>query len=698
MEEIPKNESHTEQVQMPEDESKKPVSNKMVIALASGLSILALICIGLLLYILDVQKNTNSGIDLSAKNPQNIGEIEFDSSLEEVNQESVSGIDKMGSYTIQPQKMVREYGELFKAGELRVDWHKGAIPVSDAQMMEFLQSLDDEIDTDLEQSLFCNKDQENLSSCTFNWKDVALCEGEEGCKLSLFEAGLISNPKELQGLKLYYFFIPEMGMGLYQHPFVVFVDPQMNKLVHINTYPDETWHYDLLSHYIWFGATFDYRFTELIEPKKISIPGDASVLIAKGGYKENPNDVFGETGGRDNLGGISNVIEKNIAKPKGKVAFVFDEYGPVYFDGAKYSIVMPDGSVKVYEYLPYFLQESQSDAEEKNMYDLSYDASITWDVNTTLNSKEKYLLAGDIQAEGCGNGFSTFTNIVNNKKWFDEKKLVQIGKTSTGEVIYELNDKKTNSYYTELFEYGYEGSLMRVYTYEDIPEWTEEQKRADFDADTPLFFWKDPSGNWRSYRKAKYQTLAECGKPVIYLYPEKISDVRVEVVPNGGFTYTDPIYPHDGWFVRAKPNGELFNYANKTNYTYLFWEGHADGFGFPQQGFVFAKDEVPAGMRAVLEKTGLVGQEIEDFMEFWEEKMMKKPYVFLTFARQQDFEQSAPLRVTPRPDTTIRVFMNFELLDAPIDVEPLKIRTPERNGFTVVEWGGVLDRSVQNLE
>ena len=43
-----------------------------------------------------------------------------------------------------------------------------------------------------------------------------------------------------------------------------------------------------------------------------------------------------------------------------------------------------------------------------------------------------------------------------------------------------------------------------------------------------------------------------------YLYPEKITDVRVTVAPNGGFTYTDPLYPHDGWFVRANPNGELY--------------------------------------------------------------------------------------------------------------------------------------------
>ena len=46
--------------------------------------------------------------------------------------------------------------------------------------------------------------------------------------------------------------------------------------------------------------------------------------------------------------------------------------------------------------------------------------------------------------------------------------------------------------------------------------------------------------------------------------------------------------------------------------------------------------------------------------------------------------------IRDRPDTVIRVFMDYEALDAPMkNIEP-KLITPVRRGFTVVEWGGAL--------
>ena len=47
-----------------------------------------------------------------------------------------------------------------------------------------------------------------------------------------------------------------------------------------------------------------------------------------------------------------------------------------------------------------------------------------------------------------------------------------------------------------------------------------------------------------------------------------------------------------------------------------------------------------------------------------------------------------PLEINPNPDIIIRVLMTFKGLQSPIDVEEQKLDTPERTGFTVVEWGG----------
>ncbi len=53
-------------------------------------------------------------------------------------------------------------------------------------------------------------------------------------------------------------------------------------------------------------------------------------------------------------------------------------------------------------------------------------------------------------------------------------------------------------------------------------------------------------------------------------------------------------------------------------------------------------------------------------------------------------DELAPLTITPKPDTIIRLLMDFKPLQKPISVEGYNIKTPERKGFTVVEWGGVL--------
>jgi hypothetical protein len=91
-----------------------------------------------------------------------------------------------------------------------------------------------------------------------------------------------------------------------------------------------------------------------------------------------------------------------------------------------------------------------------------------------------------------------------------------------------------------------------------------------------------------------------------------------------------------------------------------------------------------------LHQLGLNAQETADFMEFWYPKMQRSPYYFITFLGNSAMDELAPLTISPKPDTIIRVLMDFVPLDKPIQVQGFKIRTPERKGFTVVEWGGVL--------
>jgi hypothetical protein len=68
--------------------------------------------------------------------------------------------------------------------------------------------------------------------------------------------------------------------------------------------------------------------------------------------------------------------------------------------------------------------------------------------------------------------------------------------------------------------------------------------------------------------------------------------------------------------------------------------------------------------------------------------MQGAPYYFVTFLPESSIDKAAPLKVSPTPDSILRVFMEYKPLSAPVPVLPQTYSAPARTGFTVVEWGG----------
>ena len=66
------------------------------------------------------------------------------------------------------------------------------------------------------------------------------------------------------------------------------------------------------------------------------------------------------------------------------------------------------------------------------------------------------------------------------------------------------------------------------------------------------------------------------------------------------------------------------------------------------------------------------------------------PYYFITFIDQDIIDKVAPITISPKPNTIIRILMDVKALNYPINVKELEFKeVPERIGFTVVEWGGL---------
>lgn len=175
------------------------------------------------------------------------------------------------------------------------------------------------------------------------------------------------------------------------------------------------------------------------------------------------------------------------------------------------------------------------------------------------------------------------------------------------------------------------------------------------------------------------------GKPVIYLYPEEVTDCTV-TVDYSPFTYTYPTY-NDGWEVTAYPDGRLINKADGTEHYYLFWEGGARPIWEFESGFVVKGSDTESFLREKLAYLGLTPREYNDFITYWVPKMQNSPYNLITFAEEQ-YEELAPLTVTPKPDSVVRVHMVYLPLEQPIEIPEQELTPMERTGFTVVEWGG----------
>ena len=174
-------------------------------------------------------------------------------------------------------------------------------------------------------------------------------------------------------------------------------------------------------------------------------------------------------------------------------------------------------------------------------------------------------------------------------------------------------------------------------------------------------------------------------KPVIYLYPEEETKVTVELEYSGTFTSTYPAYKN-GWTVTAQPDGTLTD-AEGREYYCLFWEGVSNTEYDFSTGFVVSGEETAAFLEDALAKLGLTEKEANEFIIYWLPQMEHNPYNLIAF-QQEAYTENAVLNITPTPDSLLRVFMAWQPLESPVEVEPQVLQPFTREGFTVVEWGG----------
>jgi hypothetical protein len=304
---------------------------------------------------------------------------------------------------------------------------------------------------------------------------------------------------------------------------------------------------------------------------------------------------------------------------------------------------------------------------------------ITWTDNKKTGSEyASYTVAG-CSLQVLDDNSVVAPSLVN------DADLVAVGKANnTGDAIYGLKDQN-HKLYTEFYN-TYKEYYAGPYIY---PEENRQTKSFnDFINSRPIFLWRDPFGRLIRFNNNEFLPPVAC-EPIIYLYPQTTQRVSVafdNIVSVSGST---PEY-QNGWNVVADPKGKILNPSDNRTYPYLFWEGWSLIFPLQNKGFVVKQSEVASFLSETLPKLGLNEKEKADFMEAWLPQFSSSPYYFITFLDQSAIDRIAPLQVSPKPDTVIRVLMDTKPLEKPINVvEPEFKKVPQRSGFTVVEWGGL---------
>ncbi|KAH7332863.1 hypothetical protein B0J17DRAFT_579820 [Rhizoctonia solani] len=222
------------------------------------------------------------------------------------------------------------------------------------------------------------------------------------------------------------------------------------------------------------------------------------------------------------------------------------------------------------------------------------------------------------------------------------------------------------------------------------------------------------------------------GKPIIYLFPpQSLRDIKVKLSLVQNWSFSE-VYPHTpvtslsdhprrlgqtiSWTVDAKPEGTLLDQATGREVAYLFWEAYSPieplTIAFdpacpvlgPSQSALLPFDKVTGYIDDVLLALGLHTEARTSFITYWLPDLSKHAFIALRFLPQDEYEEAAPLNITPAPEVMTRVFMLFGGIeesqigywdesvamagkDRYRGIDTSKVHN--QSLFRVLEWGGM---------
>ena len=180
-----------------------------------------------------------------------------------------------------------------------------------------------------------------------------------------------------------------------------------------------------------------------------------------------------------------------------------------------------------------------------------------------------------------------------------------------------------------------------------------------------------------------------CGgiaKPILYLYPEKKTNVSVTFEHPEYLKTTYPKF-NNSWDVVADVDGTLTDKNNK-NYYALYWDEkkvHRVDFN---EGYYVHKDNAIRFLESKLDYIGFTEREANEFIMYWLPILEDNEHNLVYFELTEERESYNKINISPNVDSLLRVVIHIKKVDKKLDIKKQSLVKFKRKGFVAVEWGG----------
>ena len=121
-----------------------------------------------------------------------------------------------------------------------------------------------------------------------------------------------------------------------------------------------------------------------------------------------------------------------------------------------------------------------------------------------------------------------------------------------------------------------------------------------------------------------------------------------------------------------------------------YWEEEKNHYVDFSEGFYVTKENAIDFLEEKLSIIGLNSKERNEFIMYWLPILEKNDKSLVYFELTKERDSYNKLIINPNPDSILRVAIHIKKVNKKTSIKEEVLTTFNRNGFTAVEWGGVI--------